>query len=77
MSPHGHWTSELPVVGRLLREITLQDTLYNPDTYSEFAYALSGLEAGEVGRANGEIKVDVAAEVISAASSADRLFLGN
>ncbi len=77
MSPHGHWSSHLPVVGRIMREITLQDTLYNPDSYSEFAYALSVLEIERMADGNGEIKVEVSAEVILAASSADRNLLGN
>lgn len=44
LSPYGHWTSRLPLVGRIFGEITLQDTLYNPDTYSEFADALGEID---------------------------------
>jgi hypothetical protein len=37
LTPHGHWTAELPVIGKLFREIAKADTLYHPDAYSHYA----------------------------------------
>ncbi len=73
LTPHGHWTSHIPLVGRIFREITHSDTLYHPDAYSEFAFALSVLEAGNADTsvvAGTEIDVEAIAE----AGSADRKF---
>jgi hypothetical protein len=62
LTPYGHWTSRLPLVGRLFGEITLQDTLYNPDAYSEFAYALSELGGSAVDEGVGATTYAVAAK---------------
>jgi hypothetical protein len=43
LTPNGHWTAELPVVGKILREIARADTLYHPDAYSRYAAAAAGL----------------------------------
>jgi hypothetical protein len=40
LTPRGHWSGRLPVIGRLMREIVRSDTLYNPDTYAHFAVQL-------------------------------------
>ena len=42
LTPRGHWTADLPIVGRLLREIARADTLYHPDAYSRYAWAVAG-----------------------------------
>ncbi|MDX1437528.1 MAG: hypothetical protein R3335_11995 [Anaerolineales bacterium] len=40
LTPHGHWTSDLPVIGKLAREIARADTLYHPDAYARYAAAV-------------------------------------
>lgn len=41
LTPRGHWTAELPLIGRILREVARADTLYHPDAYAHFAGAAS------------------------------------
>jgi len=42
LTPQGPAVNQLPVIGRLLREITRQDTLFHPDAYAYLAATLSG-----------------------------------
>jgi hypothetical protein len=42
LTPNGNWTSQLPLVGSVIREIVASDTLYHPDAYAHFALAMSG-----------------------------------
>jgi hypothetical protein len=42
MTPRGSWTSQLPIVGPVIREIVANDTLYHPDAYAHFALVASG-----------------------------------
>lgn len=37
LTPRGSWASQLPVVGKIFREISRSDTLYHPDAYAWFA----------------------------------------
>ena len=41
LTPRGHPAAQIPVVGRIIREIVLDDTLFNPDTYCTFAARLT------------------------------------
>jgi hypothetical protein len=45
LTPRGHWTAQLPVVGHLLREIARADTEFHPDAYAKFAAALLDSQA--------------------------------
>jgi hypothetical protein len=48
LSPRGPWTAQIPVIGRLFREIAHEDTLYHPDAYAWFAAEVSeGVEAAD------------------------------
>lgn len=40
LTPRGHWSGRLPIIGPILREILRQDTLYHPDAYSKYAVDL-------------------------------------
>jgi hypothetical protein len=42
LTPRGSWTSQLPIVGPVIREIVASDTLYHPDAYAHFALVASG-----------------------------------
>ncbi len=42
LTPRGSWTSQLPIVGPVIREIVASDTLYHPDAYAHFALVVSG-----------------------------------
>jgi hypothetical protein len=42
LTPRGPWTTQLPLIGPIVREIVASDTLYHPDTYAHFALAMSG-----------------------------------
>lgn len=42
LTPEGSWPARLPVVGRLLREVLRDDTLYHPDAYAHFALLSAG-----------------------------------
>jgi hypothetical protein len=46
LTPNGSWLTEVPVVGRVAREILHSDTLYHPDAYAHFALLNSGLKNG-------------------------------
>lgn len=37
LTPRGHWTAQIPLIGLIFREIARSDTLYHPDGYSHFA----------------------------------------
>jgi hypothetical protein len=41
LTPYGHWTAQLPIIGPILREIARADTLYHPDAYSRYAAAMT------------------------------------
>ena len=41
LTPRGSWTTRLPLLGPLFREIAHGDTLYHPDAYAWFAVELS------------------------------------
>jgi hypothetical protein len=38
LTPRGHWTAQIPVLGAAARAISRSDTLYHPDAYSYFAF---------------------------------------
>jgi hypothetical protein len=40
LTPRGSWTSQIPLIGPILREIAHNDTLYHPDAYARYAAAL-------------------------------------
>ena len=40
LTPNGSWTAQLPIIGKLFREIAQNDTLYHPDAYAHFAVAV-------------------------------------
>lgn len=42
LTPQGSWPGRLPVVGRVLREVLRDDTLYHPDAYAHFALLSAG-----------------------------------
>ena len=37
LTPQGSWSTKIPVIGHIIREIVHSDTLYHPDAYSWFA----------------------------------------
>ena len=37
LTPNGSWANQIPVVGKIFREISHNDTLYHPDAYAWFA----------------------------------------
>lgn len=78
LTPHGHWTSQIPLVGRIFAEIAKQDTLHNPDSYSVFAYELSVIKAGTIALED-EVadpeNVILDPEAIASAAAADRKML--
>jgi hypothetical protein len=39
LTPKGPWTAQLPIVGKLFRELAHSDTLFHPDAYAHFAVA--------------------------------------
>lgn len=41
LTPRGHWTAQLPLIGHLLREIARADTQYHPEAYARFAAAIT------------------------------------
>jgi len=43
LTPRGTWTSQIPLLGPILREMAGEDTLYHPDAYAHFALAVSSL----------------------------------
>jgi hypothetical protein len=47
LTPLGSWLAQLPLIGRILREIVRGDTLFHPDAYAHFALAVSGLAGSE------------------------------
>jgi hypothetical protein len=77
LTPHGHWAARVPVIGRIVREIVRQDTLYNPDAYSEFAYELMVLDAGAVAVNEAPETADheLDAAALAGAAAADRSLL--
>jgi hypothetical protein len=42
LTPKGSWTAQLPLVGRVLREVLRGDTLYHPDAYAHYALLNAG-----------------------------------
>lgn len=42
LTPNGSWMTDLPLVGRVLRELLRSDTLYHPDAYAHFALMNAG-----------------------------------
>lgn len=42
LTPNGSWAGQLPLVGRVLREVLKSDTLYHPDAYAHFALLNAG-----------------------------------
>jgi hypothetical protein len=42
LTPNGSWMTDLPLVGRVLREVLRSDTLYHPDAYAHFALINAG-----------------------------------
>lgn len=37
LTPNGSWANQIPLVGKIFREISHNDTLYHPDAYAWFA----------------------------------------
>lgn len=50
LTPNGPWTAQLPLIGRVIREIASSDTLYHPDAYAHYALAVSGQPGSELYR---------------------------
>ena len=73
LTPRGHWTAQLPLVGHLFREIARADTLYHPDAFSNFAMALTMIQAEE-GRASRQPHQQATAIDLTAFDAADRKF---
>ena len=48
LTPNGSWAAQLPVIGRVVREIAGSDTLYHPDAYAHYALAVSGQPGSEL-----------------------------
>ena len=48
LTPNGSWGAQLPVIGRVIREIAGNDTLYHPDAYAHYALAVSGQPGSEL-----------------------------
>jgi len=47
LTPYGSWANQIPLIGKVFREISHKDTLYHPDAYAWFAsltYSKSQLE---------------------------------
>jgi len=47
LTPNGSWANQIPLIGKVFREISHSDTLYHPDAYAWFAslmYSRSQLE---------------------------------
>lgn len=42
LTPNGSWITDVPVVGRVAREVLRGDTLYHPDAYAHFALLNAG-----------------------------------
>ena len=42
LTPNGSWITEVPLVGRVAREVLRGDTLYHPDAYAHFALLNAG-----------------------------------
>ena len=42
LTPNGSWPGQLPLVGRVLREVLKGDTLYHPDAYAHYALINAG-----------------------------------
>jgi hypothetical protein len=42
LTPNGSWAAQLPLVGRVLREVLRGDTLYHPDAYAHYALLNAG-----------------------------------
>jgi len=49
LTPNGSWANQIPVVGKIFREISRSDTLYHPDAYAWFASLMysKSYQAGE------------------------------
>ena len=37
LTPNGSWANQIPLIGKIFREISQSDTLYHPDAYAWFA----------------------------------------
>ncbi len=77
LKPRGHWSAQVPFIGRIFREIAHRDTLYHPDAYSHFALeAYEGLDALDVEDLDHTktITVNVEVEIVAEAGSADWKF---
>jgi hypothetical protein len=42
LTPNGSWAAQLPLLGRVLREVLRGDTLYHPDAYAHYALLNAG-----------------------------------
>jgi hypothetical protein len=42
LTPNGSWITDVPLVGRVAREVLRSDTLYHPDAYAHFALLNAG-----------------------------------
>lgn len=42
LTPNGSWITDVPLVGRVAREVLRGDTLYHPDAYAHFALLNAG-----------------------------------
>lgn len=48
LTPNGSWAAQLPVIGKIFREIGRSDTLYHPDAYAHFAAAVYSGDYGKI-----------------------------
>jgi hypothetical protein len=67
LTPYGHWSAQIPLIGPILREALRSDTLYNPDTYSKYAAELVNPQQGNSKQAEARNESDL----ISSQSSQD------
>ena len=44
LTPRGHWSASIPMVGPIFREMARQDTLYQPDAYAKISESLACLQ---------------------------------
>ncbi len=76
LTPRGPQAAQIPVIGRLVSEIALNDTLYHADAYAWFALILVAPDYGPSGSAHhhGAGQPDVSAENDPTHGTADQKF---
>ena len=77
LTPRGHWSARLPVIGSILRELMRRDTLYHPDAYAKYAAELvSGEKNAPVAGQSAETQDEsVERQLYSQADASDQKLL--